>query len=95
MLDLFILGDLIVKSVPWEYGAVVAYAGNSSITFKTDLASAVNDYCIGSFLKFTSGTLINQVRKISLYNGLSKIVLLTSAYSTTPTATDTFIIINQ
>lgn len=78
-----------------EHGAVVADAGNTAQFFKTNLTSAVSDYCVGSFLKFTSGTLINQVRRISSYNGTSFTITVSSAFTAEPTAADTFVIINQ
>jgi hypothetical protein len=78
-----------------EHGAVVADAGNAANFFVTNLTSAVSDYCVGSFLKFTSGTLINQTRRISSYSGTNFSIGVSSAFTTTPTAADTFIIINQ
>ena len=94
-MDFWMLGDLIVNAVPWESGTVVTDASNSAISFKTDLASTVDSYCVGSFVKFTSGTLINQTRKISGYGGTSKLMLVTSGFTAIPTAGDRFIIINQ
>jgi hypothetical protein len=76
-------------------GAVVSDASNSIISFKTDLASTVDGYCIGSFLKFTTGNCINQVRKISNYGGTSKLLLVTSGFTEIPAVADKFIIINQ
>jgi hypothetical protein len=78
-----------------DTGAVVASGGNTAQSFVTDLASSVGNYCVGSFLKFISGTLINQVRRITAYNGTSKVVALSSAFTAIPTAADKFIIINQ
>jgi hypothetical protein len=80
-----------------EYGIVVDDASNSIVSFKTDLASAVDNYCSGSFVKFISGNCINQTRKIAApgYGGTSKFVLVTSGFSEEPMPGDTFIIINQ
>jgi hypothetical protein len=78
-----------------ETGVVVTDASNSIISFKTDLASAVDSYCVGSFLKFTTGNCINQTRKISNYGGTSKLLLVTSGFTEIPTVGDRFIIINQ
>jgi len=78
-----------------ETGTVVADASNSIISFKTDLASTTDSYCVGSFVKFTSGVLINQVRKISGFGGTSKLMLVTSGFTAIPTAGDRFIVINQ
>ena len=94
-MDFWVLGDLIVNTVPWETGTVQTDAANSTISFKTDLASTTDSYCVGSFVKFTSGALINQTRKITRYGGTSKLMLVTAGFTATPTAGDTFIIINQ
>lgn len=94
-MDVWVLGDLIVNAVPWEYGTVVADANNSTISFNSGLASAVDSYCAGSFVKFTSGALINQTRRISSYGGTSKMILVSSGFTGIPTAGDKFIIINQ
>ena len=76
-------------------GAVVTDGSNSATTFKTDLSSSVTDYCKRAYLRFTSGTLINQVSKISGYNGSTKFVTVTDAFTTTPTGSDTFEIVNE
>jgi len=78
-----------------EHGAVVDDVANAANFFETNLTSAVSDYCVGSFLKFTSGTLINQTRRISAYNGTGFTITVSSAFTAEPTAADTFIIINQ
>jgi hypothetical protein len=96
-MDFWVLGDLIVNAVPWESGTVVTDANNSIISFKTDLASTTDNYCSGSFVKFTSGALINQTKKIATpgYGGTSKLMLVTAGFTEIPTAGDRFIIINQ
>jgi len=94
-MDFWILGDQIVNVVPWESGTVQADAANSIISFKTGLSSTTDSYCVGSFVKFTSGTLINQTRKISGYGGTSKLIQVTSGFTEIPAVGDTFIIINQ
>lgn len=94
-MDFWVLGDQIVNAVPWETGTVQTDAANSIISFKTDLASTTDSYCVGSFVKFTSGALINQTRKITGYGGTSKMILVSSGFTAIPTAADTFIIINQ
>jgi hypothetical protein len=50
---------------------------------------------VGSFVKFTSGALINQTRKITGYGGTSKLILVSTGFTATPAVGDTFIIINQ
>lgn len=80
-----------------ETGLVVTDASNSIISFKTDLPSTTDNYCSGSFVKFITGALVNQVRKIATpgYGGTSKLLLVTSGFTAIPTAGDRFIIINQ
>jgi len=96
-MDFWVLGDQVVNVVPWESGTVVTDASNSIISFKTDLSSTVDGYCNGSFVKFTSGALINQTKKISTpgYGGTSKLIQVTSGFTEIPAVGDTFIIINQ
>lgn len=95
LMDFWVLGDQIVNAVPWEYGTVVTDSSNSIISFKTDLASTTDSYCAGSFVKFTSGALINQTRRVSSFGGTSKMILVSSGFTAIPTAGDKFIVINQ
>lgn len=83
------------RTAPYETGAIVDDATNSAQFFLTDLTSSVGGYCIGSYIKFTSGTLINQVRKITAYSGTTFFITVSGAFTAEPTAADTFIIINQ
>ena len=76
-------------------GAVVADAGNGALTFKTDLTESTDDVHKGKYLKFTSGALINQIKKVSAYVGSTKIITVSSAFTGTPTATDAFELIDQ
>lgn len=80
-------------------GLVVTDAGNSTTSFKTDLSATVNETYTGGYLKFIEGTvtsaLANQLRLITGYNGTSKIITVTSAFSTIPAANDSFKVINQ
>lgn len=76
-------------------GAVVADPLNSIISFNSGLSSTTDSYCVGSFVKFTSGALINQTGRISGYGGTSKLILVTSGFTAIPTVGDKFIIINQ
>lgn len=76
-------------------GAIVADGANTAQTFKTDLASAVNDTYKDSFLLFISGTLIDQQKKIVTYLGSSKFITVATAFTSAPTAADVFKIINR
>jgi hypothetical protein len=83
-----------LKSVDFT-GAVVSDAGNTSSTFKTDLAESTNDHWKDALLRFTSGSLKGQIKKISAYDGTSKFVTVSSAFTAAPTAADTFDLINE
>lgn len=85
-----------VKSVQqFPTGAVVADAGNSASVFKTNLTQAQDDFWKGAWVQFTSGALINQIGKISTYNGTTKVITLTAVLTGTPAAADTFKLINE
>jgi hypothetical protein len=89
------VGDQIATNFPFEYAKVATDAGNGATSFKTDLTSTVDSYCVGSYLKIASGTLINEVRRISAYNGTSKVVTLSAALTATPADGVEFYIVNQ
>lgn len=75
-------------------GAVIADAGNTATTFKTNLASAVNDFYKGQLVRFTTGTLAGQIGEIASYSGATtKFVTLTSALTSVPADADKFILI--
>ena len=76
-------------------GAVVADAGNSAMSFKTNLASAEDDYIKDAYIKFTAGANINQVKRVSAYNGTTKFVTMIAAFTDIPDTADAFIIINE
>jgi len=78
-----------------ETGLVATDASNSIISFKTDLPSTIDSYCVGSFVKFITGNCINQTRKIAGYGGTSKLMLVTTGFTEIPADGDRFIIINQ
>jgi hypothetical protein len=75
-------------------GAVVADAGNTSQTFKTDLVSAVDNYCVGNYILFTSGTLTDQRKRITSYDQATAFVIVASAFTSAPSASDDFDIVN-
>ena len=65
--------------------AVVADGSNSVLQFKTDLSSVVNDFYKGIWVVPTTGVLAGTgPRKVSTYNGSTKIITLTSGYTSTP-----------
>jgi hypothetical protein len=90
------------RGFPWKVlrefsqpvGAVVSDAGNSATSFKTDLSEATNDYWKDTLLLFTSGALVGQVRKVSGYNGSTKVITVASAFTSAPAAGDTFLLVD-
>lgn len=75
-------------------GSVATDAGNSATSFKTNLTEAVNDFWKDSYLQITSGALLGQVKKITAYNGTTKIITC-DAFTGTPADAVTFKIINE
>lgn len=94
-MSFFAVGDRIVVEFPFQVGKVATDAGNTALSFKTDLASATTNYCNGSFLKFVSGSLINQQRRISGYGGTSKVITVVSAFTGIPADGVEFFVVNQ
>jgi len=87
-------GVVLLDSISRPSGTIVDDAGNSTTVFKTNLTSTEDDYIKDAYIKFTSGADINQVKKISAYNGTSK-VITTAAFTDEPAENDTFVIINE
>jgi hypothetical protein len=83
-----------VFTVPARFtGAVVDDASNSASTFETDRTESTDDYWVWAWLRFTSGSLIGQVRRVTDYNGTTKFVT-TQAFTAEPAAGDTFELIS-
>lgn len=76
-------------------GTVVTDAGNSATSFKTDLTETTNDHYKDSLLKITSGTLAEQVKKITAYNGTTKVVTVQGGFTSTPADGVTFEIVSD
>lgn len=91
-------GDLaaILAVLTVETFSVVPDAGNSSLQFKTNLSSAVNDFYNGMWIVPNTGALVGSApRKVSTYNGTTKILTLTSGYTSTPADGVVFAIISD
>ena len=76
-------------------GAVVADGSNEEDYFKTDLTSAVEEFWVGGWVKFTSGALANQPPKKIIHYDAALKFLTTSAFTSIPAGGTTGIIINQ
>lgn len=76
--------------------AVAADGSNSTTTFKTDLASSVNDFYNGDYILFVSSSALNgQVRKVVDYVGSTKFVTVSPPTTVAPTSGDKFVLINH
>ena len=67
----------------------------TATAFETNLSEATNDHYNGAFVVFTSGALLGQSRKISDYDGTSKVLTVAAAFTEVPTAGDTFLILGR
>lgn len=76
-------------------GKIVADGSNTALTFKTDLTEATNDYWKDLLIVFTSGSLVDQVKRIATYNGTSKFITVYSGFTGTPSGDDRFILVNR
>lgn len=74
-------------------GTVVSDAGNSSTQFDTDFSGRVTDCFKGCLVVFVTGTLKDQVQKISAFNGSTNIITVASAFTGTPSVGDKFVIV--
>ena len=67
----------------------------TTTAFETDLAEVTNDHYNGAFCVFYSGALTGQSRKISDYDGTTKVLTVASAFTEAPAAGDDFLIIGR
>lgn len=86
--------ELQIGTIGHESATVASDAGNTSSTFKTDRSSSTTDDIKDALLVFTSGSLVDQVKKVSGYNGSTKFVTLSSAFTAAPSTSDRFIIVS-
>lgn len=77
-------------------GEVIYNTSNSKSTFATTLAEATDNYwASGPWIRFTSGQNINQIRKVSSYDGGTNFITVTEAFTNIPSNGDEFEIINK
>lgn len=86
--------DVVIGTTGHATGTVQSDAGNSATQFKTDRTEATNDHWKDALVVFTSGSLAGQVKKISAYNGTTKIATVSTAFTGTPANGDRFLLIN-
>lgn len=75
--------------------AVATEAGNTATAFKTTLASSVDNFWKGSWLKITSGALAGQVREVSSYTGATTTITVSPAFTGIPADGVTFVMVNE
>lgn len=85
--------DTVIATSGHPSGTVVSDGSNTSSTFKTDLTQAT-DYWKDTLLLFTTGSLINQVKKVTAFNSGTDFITVSPAFTAAPTAGDRFILIN-
>lgn len=75
--------------------AAVAGTGQTTTSFVTNLTSAVNEAHKGKIVRFQTGLLAGQVRKVTAYNGGTKALSFNDAFSAAPAAGDVFALIDD
>lgn len=76
-------------------GTSVGTSGsNTATSFLTNFSQTTDDYWKDSLLLFTSGNLSGQLKKVSAYNGTTKFITVSSAFTGTPSSGDRFILVN-
>lgn len=87
--------DIVLGTDGSQAGTIVADAGNTALTFKTDRTEATNDYWVYALIEFTTGALAGQVKQISAYTGATKFITVDTAFTGTPSNGDRFILVNM
>jgi hypothetical protein len=93
--DQYQYGSLLQDLPDKEIGIVVDDISNSSIQFKTNYTSDVDNCWKDTLCLFLTGVLSGQVKKISAYYGSTGIIIVNLAFTTKPNAGDTFELINS
>ena len=70
-------------------------SSTSTTSVLNSIANSSNDYYVNSFIKITSGTGINQVRKIINYIGSTRTITINTPWTIQPTNGTTFSIYNK
>jgi len=92
---IYVLQRYTPQETSMQYGIVVTDGSNTSLTFKTDLPSAVNDFYNDLQILFLDGALKGQARRISDYVSATKFITVDTAFSSTPSGDDPFVIISR
>lgn len=88
-------GSFVQETPDRTYGTVVTDVENSTLQFKTDLASSTTDIVKDALLLFVTGNQTLAPKKIAGYNGTTKIITLNTQtpFPVVPQAGDRFVII--
>lgn len=76
-------------------GSVVADAGNTALTFKTDLAMAADNFAKDLWVLFRTGALADQAKQIVGSVAASGFVSVAGGFTAAPGNTDAFVIVNR
>lgn len=76
-------------------GTVQADAGNTALTFKTNLSSSTDNFYKDGWWLFRTGTLSGQVKQITGYVGASKFLVFSSGFTAAPNTNDTGVLVNR
>lgn len=77
-------------------GAVLTEVTNTASRFRTDRLEDADNYWRNCYIQFTAGNLSGQLKKVTGFTAdVAGGFMLTQAYTETPTAGDTFVIVNR
>lgn len=76
-------------------GKVVADAGNTSSTFKTNLTEGSTDAFKSAFLLWRTGITAGEVQKVTAFDPATDYITVSPAFSEPPATDDEFVIINR
>lgn len=74
--------------------AVVDHADNSATTFLTDLPTESDNARKGGYVRFQTGALAGQVRKVYAHTGATKFLAFAVGFTAEPAAGDLFAFVN-
>jgi hypothetical protein len=89
-----VVGSFDVYAIKRPVGVIVTDGSNTASTFKTNLTETTADYHKDSLCLFYTGNLANQVKKVSAYDGGTKFLTVSSAFTGIPSSNDKFILVN-
>lgn len=87
-------GQFIQDTLDRVFGTVQASGSNGPTQFKTQQAETATGHWNNAICQMMTGALTGQVRKITSYEGTTKIIGMTDGFTSTPTVGDTYQIIN-